>query len=61
MKTVYALCALALLTSCQPKPPKFQVFDTQGGHTVIKLDTETGQSWKYESGIWTPIITVPTP
>jgi hypothetical protein len=61
MKITYILGALAALalTGCQPKPERYRIIPMQGSPFVIKIDTETGKSWKFESGVWTPIPTVP--
>jgi hypothetical protein len=60
MKTLCALCALALLTGCQPKPDRYKVISENG--IIIKVDTETGQSWRLRGGgmsgseeYWEPI------
>jgi hypothetical protein len=53
MKTVYMLCALAALTSCQPKVPRYVIADHQV--VIIKMDTKTGESWRWHADGWKPI------
>ena len=59
MKSVYIFCALVALTACQPKPERYRITVLERGGIVMKLDTETGQSWQYERGIWKSIPTAP--
>jgi hypothetical protein len=66
MKTVLVLCALVALTACQPKQDRYKII-TQGP-VILKIDTETGQSWRWMperdplsqgGGSWQPVT--PTP
>ena len=63
MKTVLVFCALLALAGCQPRQDRYQIV-TQG--TLIwKLDTETGQSWRWvpdysgNGGTWKAVQTEP--
>jgi hypothetical protein len=66
MKTVCVLCALVALTACQPKQDKYNRYQiiTQGP-VMLKLDTETGQTWCWVSdysgngGTWKVVQTEP--
>jgi hypothetical protein len=66
MKAVYALSALILLVSCQPqrqKPNRYQIITE--GPVMLKLDTETGQTWRWvtdytgNGGTWKAVQTEP--
>ncbi len=62
MKTIWVLAFLAL-TSCQPQHDRYKIV-TQGP-IILKMDTETGQSWLWvpdysgNSGSWKAVQTEP--
>ena len=55
MKTIIGLIAVVALTSCQPKQ-KYEMIGANPGF-IFRLDTETGQSWRFDSSenAWKPI------
>ncbi|MDQ6625682.1 MAG: hypothetical protein M3Y69_06020 [Verrucomicrobiota bacterium] len=66
---VISLVIVGSFASCQPSPQsyvRYQLFAPQGATSVnagtMKLDVITGESWLFQSGIWTPIHQpAPTP
>jgi hypothetical protein len=50
------------MIGCQPAP-KYKVISNTNGTTliIIKLNTETGETWQWSMGGWQPISNLPTP
>jgi hypothetical protein len=66
MKAVCVLCALVALTACQPKQDKYNRYKIiTEGPVMLKLDTETGQTWRWvpdysgNGGTWKVVQTEP--
>ena len=63
MKTVCVLCAVIAIAGCQPQHERYKI--TTEKSIIIKMDTDTGQSWRWvpdysgNGGTWKAVQTEP--